>query len=186
MNSKQVRSRKTLAMSLVALTAAAAAAVPAGNVTWAWNCESAIPYADYIATGSVYANSVIGASVNSGSENVNQYSIVTGESGTAKSGSEFIKVMPVVPEGNDKYHANNFATVSITGEAAELDATMCDSYTFSFDYAPSYGENKQSYFSFGLAVHDGNGTAIPLSQFTRAVQRLMILCFGLVSIQIIP
>ena len=169
MNSKQVRSRKTLAMSLVALTAAAAAAVPAGNVTWAWNCESTVPYADYIATGSVYANSVIGASVNSGSGNVNQYSIVTGESGTAKSGSEFIKVMPVVPEGNDKYHANNFATVSITGEAAELDATMYDSYTFSFDYAPSYGENKQSYFSFGLAVHDGNGTAIASLYSDRSV-----------------
>ena len=136
---------------------------------WTWNCESAVPYADYIATGSVYANSVIGASVNSGSENVNQYSIVTGESGTAKSGSEFIKVMPVVPEDNDKYHANNFATVSITGEAAELDATICDSYTFSFDYAPSYGGNKQSQFSFGLAVHDGNGTAIASLYSDRSV-----------------
>ena len=174
MNSKQALSRKTLAMSLVALTAAAASAVPAGNVTWTWNCESAVPYADYIATGSVYANSVIGASVNSGSGNVNQYSIVTGESGTAKSGSEFIKVMPVVPEGNDKYHANNFATVSITGEAAELDATICESYTFSFDYAPSYGENKQSYVSFGLAVHDGNGTAIASLYSDRSVDNPVV------------
>ena len=136
---------------------------------WTWNCESTVPYADYIETGSVYANSVIGASVNSGSENVNQYSIVTGESGTAKSGSEFIKVMPVVPEGDTKYHANNFATVSITGDAAKLDATICDSYTFSFDYAPSYGGNKQSHFSFGLAVHDGNGTAIASLYSDRSV-----------------
>lgn len=177
MNSIQALSRKTFALPLVALTAAAAYAVPAENVTWAWNCESTVPYADYIATGSVYANSVIGASVNSGSGNVNQYSIVTGGSGTAKSGSEFIKVMPVVPDGNDRYHANNFATVSITGEAAELDAKICDSYTFSFDYAPSYGENKQSYFSFGLAVHDGNGTAIASLYSDRSVDSPVVKIF---------
>ena len=47
MNSKQANSRKALATLLVALTAAAASAVNAKKVTWAWNCESA----DHIASG---------------------------------------------------------------------------------------------------------------------------------------
>ena len=142
MNSKQALSRKTLAMSLVALTAAAASAVPAGNVTWAWNCESA----DYIASGNAG---------NLACDELTTESKASDMSTTIEVEYGHLKLTPATTNAG-----GHFATVTLPAEVSSYSSSQYDNWTLAFDYAPSKGKNDQNQTIYGLSVHDQAGNAL--------------------------
>ena len=142
MNSKQADSRKALATLLVALTAAAASAVNAKKVTWAWNCEST----DYIASGNVG---------NLTCSNLTSTAKATDMSTTLEIESGHLKLTPATTDGG-----GHFATVTLPAAVSSYSAAQYDSWTLSFDYAPSKGKNDQDQTIYGLSVHDQAGKAL--------------------------
>ena len=142
MNSKQVNSRKALATLLVALTAAAASAVNAKKVTWAWNCESA----DHIASGNT--GNLTCSSLTSSSVATDAATDITAESG-------HLKLTPATADAG-----GHFATVTLPADVTAHHTSEYDSWTFAFDYAPSKGKNDQNQTNYGLSIHDQTGKAL--------------------------
>ena len=142
MNSKQANSRKALATLLVALTAAAASAVNAKKVTWAWNCESA----DNIASGNV--GNLTCSDLTSTAKAADMSTTFDIESG-------HLKLTPATTDGG-----GHFATVTLPADVTAHHTSEYDSWTLSFDYAPSKGKNKQDQTNYGLSIHDQTGNAL--------------------------
>ncbi len=143
MNSKQALSRKTLAMSLVALTAATALpALAAENVSWSWNCEST----DCIASGN--AGGLTCAELTSTSKATDMSTTVEVESG-------HLKLTPATTDAG-----GHFATVTLPAEVSSYSSSQYDNWTLAFDYAPSKGKNDQDQTIYGLSVHDQAGKAL--------------------------
>ncbi len=142
MNSKQANSRKALATLLVALTAAAASAVNAKKVTWAWNCESS----DYIASGN--ADNLTCSDLTSGK-------IATDTATTIDVESGYLKLKPATTAAG-----GHFATVTLPADITARHTSEYDSWSFAFDYAPSKGKNEKDETDYGLSIHDQTGKAL--------------------------
>ena len=142
MNSKQAYRRKALATLLVALTAAAASAVNAKKVTWAWNCEST----DYIASGNVG---------NLTCNNLTSTSIASDTATTIAVESGHLKLTPATAD-----QGGHFATVTLPTDVTSHPTAEYDNWTFAFDYAPAKGKNAQNQTNYGLSIHDQAGKVL--------------------------
>jgi len=142
MSSKHANIRKVLPALFVVLTAASASAASASKVTWAWNCEST----DYITSGNT--GNLTCSNLTSKAKASDMATTIDVESG-------HLKLTPATAD-----QGGHFATVTLPADITARPSAQYDSWTFSFDYAPSKGKNNEDKTNYGLSVHDKAGNAL--------------------------
>ncbi len=110
--------------------------------SWTWNCEST----DCIASGN--AGSLACDELTSTAKASDMSTTVEVESG-------HLKLTPATTDAG-----GHFATVTLPTDVSSYSSSQYDSWTLSFDYAPSKGKNDQDQTIYGLSVHDQAGKAL--------------------------
>jgi hypothetical protein len=110
--------------------------------SWTWNCEST----DCIASGNAGSLACDGLTSTAKASDM---------STTVEVASGHLKLTPATTDAG-----GHFATVTLPAEVSSYSSSQYDSWTLSFDYAPSKGKNDQNQTIYGLSVHDQAGKAL--------------------------